>query len=166
MQARTRPEASNAVVIKDARTMTHAERSDVTSAETLLARAGINGKPKTELSAAPRRARPPLDLEAELARLVPRGNPPEDAAIADLRATVLIGARDARAPEAALDAARRLLAIHKLAAASDVLRDLIGAGFKDRDAPRPLMPVNRDSGLRARAAEAGAVRGAADRADG
>src|SRR5205807_7978975 len=45
MQARTRPEASNAVVIKDARTMTHAERSDVTSAETLLARAGINGKP-------------------------------------------------------------------------------------------------------------------------
>ena len=166
MQARTRPEASNAVVIKDARTMTHAERSDVTSAETLLARAGINGKPKTELSAAPRRARPPLDLEAELARLVPRGNPPEDAAIADLRATVLIGARDARAPEAALDAARRLLAIHKLAAASDVLLDLIGAGFKDREAQRLLIEVNCEIGMREVAREKCALLGAVYRLDG
>jgi hypothetical protein len=171
MQARTRPQASSAVVMKDASTMTHAEQSDVTSATALLARAGMNGKPKAEVAppprpAAPRSTRPPLDLEAELARLAPRGNPAEDAAMADLRATTLIEARDARAPEAALDAARRLLALHKLAAASDVLLDLIGAGFKDREAQRLLIEVNCEIGMREVAREKCALLGAVYRLDG
>jgi hypothetical protein len=166
MQARTRPQASNAMVIKDASTMTHAEVTDLTSASALLARAGINGKPKPEPAAPPRPARPPLDLEAELARLAPRGKPAEDAALADLRATVLIEARDARAPEAALDAARKLLALHKLAAASDVLLDLIGAGFKDREAQRLLIEVNCEIGTREVAREKCALLGAVYRLDG
>jgi hypothetical protein len=166
MQARTRPQASSAVVIKDASTMTHAERSDVTSAAALLARAGMNGKEKPAPPAPARMARPPLDLEAELARLAPRGNPAEDAAMADLRATTLIEARDARAPEAALDAARRLLALHKLSAASDVLLDLIGAGFKDREAQRLLIEVDCEIGTREVAREKCALLGTVYRLDG
>src|SRR5438552_5694013 len=46
VQARTRPEASSAVVLKNAETITHAERSDLTNAAELLARAGLNGTPK------------------------------------------------------------------------------------------------------------------------
>src|SRR5439155_8906069 len=82
VQARTRPEASSAVVLKNAETITHAERSDLTNAAELLARAGLNGtpKPKVEPVAAPRHGmpftpRPVAELEAELARHVAPGNP-------------------------------------------------------------------------------------------
>src|SRR5207237_4381215 len=141
VQARTRPEASSAVVLKNAETITHAERSDLTNAAELLARAGLNGtpKPKAEHAAAPRHGvpftpRPVAELEAELARHVAPGNPGGDAAVAHVRATILIAAHDARATQAALDAARRLMALHKMQAASDVLLDLIGAGFRARQA--------------------------------
>src|SRR5438876_2659489 len=146
VQARTRPEASSAVVLKNAETITHAERSDLTNAAELLARAGLNGtpKPKVEPVAAPRHGmpftpRPVAELEAELARHVAPGNPAGDAAVAHVRATILIAAHDARATQTALDAARRLMALHKMQAASDVLRDLIGAGFRDREAQRLLI---------------------------
>src|SRR5438067_9715572 len=141
VQARTRPEASSAVVLKNAETITHAERSDLANAADLLARAGLNGtpKPKVEPAAAPRHGvpftpRPVAELEAELARHVAPGNPAGDAAVAHVRATILIAAHDARATQTTLDAARRLMALHKMQAASDVLLDLIGAGFRDREA--------------------------------
>jgi hypothetical protein len=166
MQARTRPDASSAVVLKDARTMTHAERSDVTSSSALLARAGLKHEPKTEAPVRKAPTRTPAELEAELARLTLPGNPVGDAAIADLRATILIAANDARAPEAALDAARKHLAVHKLQAASDVLLDLIGAGFEDREAHRLLIEVNCELGARGIAREKCALLGAVYRLDG
>src|SRR5207249_6955418 len=149
VQARTRPEASSTVVLKNAETITHAERSDLTNAAELLARAGLNGtpKPKVEAVAAPRHGvpftpRPVAELEAELARHVAPGNPSGDAAVAHVRATILIAAHDARATQTTLDAARRLVALHKMQAASDVLLDLIGAGFRDREAQRLLIEVD------------------------
>lgn len=173
VKARTHPQASSAVVLKNAETITHAEHSDVESAADWRVRAGLNGKPRPEAAAAPpsptRQAhppRPPLDIEAELGRLRPRGNPAEDAAVADFRATILIGARDARATEAALDAARKLLALHKLQAASDVLLDLIGAGFRDREAQRLLIEVNCELGRRETARLKCQLLGAAYRLDG
>jgi tetratricopeptide (TPR) repeat protein len=164
VQARTHPEASSAVVLKNAETITHAERTDVASVADWRVRAGLNGVPKT---AAPKReAMPPIDVETELARHRPRGSVLEDAAVADLRATILIGAHDARATEAALDAARRLLALHKLQAASDVLLDLIGAGFRSREAQRLLIEVNCELGRRENAREKCHLLGAAYRLDG
>src|SRR5207248_873268 len=76
VQARTRPEASSAVVLKNAETITHAERSDLTNAAELLARAGLNGTPKPRpepVAPATRKGfgftpRPVAELEAELAR--------------------------------------------------------------------------------------------------
>jgi hypothetical protein len=169
VQARTRPEASSAVVLKNAETMTHAERSDVTSASELLARAGLGARPKAQPAAARPTgvsARAPEELEAELARHIPTGNPADDAATADVRATILIGARDARATEAALDAARRLMALRKMNAASDVLLDLIGAGFRDREAQRLLIEVNCELGRRETARDKCQLLGAAYRLDG
>jgi tetratricopeptide (TPR) repeat protein len=173
VQARTRPEASSAVVLKNAETITHAERTDVTNAAYLLARAGLGATkptPKPQ-AAAPARTvvftpRPAAELEAELARHVTSGSPADAAAAADVRATILIGARDARATEAALDAARRLMALHKMQAASDVLLDLIGAGFKDREAQRLLIEVNCELGRRETAREKCQLLGAAYRLDG
>ena len=173
VQARTRPEASSTVVLKNAETMTHAERSDLTNAAELLARAGLNGtpKPKLEPVAAPHKVagfapRPLADLEAELASHVATGNPAGDAAVAHIRATILIAAHDARAPETTLDAARRLMALHKMQAASDVLLDLIGAGFKDREAQRLLIEVDCELGRRDTAREKCQLLGAAYRLDG
>ena len=174
VQARTRPEASSAVVLKNAKTITHAERSDLTNAAELLARAGLNGtpKPKTEpVAAGPRKLasftpRPVAELEAELARHVAPGNPGGDAAVAHVRATILIAARDARATQTALDAARRLMALRKMQAASDVLLDLIGAGFKDREAQRLLIEVDCELGRRDTAREKCQLLGAAYRLDG
>src|SRR5207247_9458417 len=85
--------------------------------------------------------RPVAELAAELARHVAPGNPSGDAAVAHLRATILIAAHDARATQTTLDAARRLMALHKMQAASDVVLDLIGAGFRDREAQRLLIRV-------------------------
>lgn len=172
VQARTRPEASSAVVLKNAETMTHAERSDLTNAADLLARAGLSGTPRPKVDAAPsRRAvpfspRPLAELEAELASHVAPGNPGGDAAVAHVRATILIAAHDARATQTALDAARRLMALHKMQAASDVLLDLIGAGFKDREAQRLLIEIDCELGRRDTAREKCQLLGAAYRLDG
>ena len=169
VQARTRPEASSAVVLKNAKTMTHAEHSDLVDPAELLARAGLNGKPTVQSAPAPRprrQAMPPIDVETELARLKAGGNVVEDVAVADVRATILIGAHDPRAPEAALDAARRLMALHKLHAASDVLLDFIGAGFVEREAQRLLIEVNCELGRRETAREKCHLLGTAYRLDG
>ena len=161
------------VVLKNAETITHAERSDLTNAAELLARAGLNGtpKPKVEAVAAPRHGvpftpRPVAELEAELARHVAPGNPAGDAAVAHVRATILIAAHDARATQTTLDAARRLMALHKMQAASDVLLDLIGAGFRDREAQRLLIEVDCELGRRDTAREKCQLLGAAYRLDG
>ncbi len=173
VQARTRPEASSAVVLKNAETITHAEHSDIANAADLLARAGlgVTSKPRPEPAASARKGvvftpRPAAELEAELARHVATGTPADDAAVAHVRATILIGARDARAIEAALDAARRLMALRKMQAASDVLLDLIGAGFRDREAQRLLIEVNCELGHRETAREKCHLLGAAYRLDG
>src|SRR5438552_2210409 len=107
---------------------------------------------------------PPAKPATPDPRPAPISTKPSPAA-ANGRPTI-IGASDARAPEAALDAARRLLAIHKLAAASDVLLDLIGAGFKDREAQRLLIEVNCEIGMREVAREKCALLGAVYRLDG
>jgi hypothetical protein len=91
------------------------------------------------------KARPHADLEATLAAFTPGTTPDQQAVVASMRATVLIGARDARATDVALDAARRLLSLHKLEAASDLLLEYIGAGYTDREAQRLLIEV--DCGL-------------------
>src|SRR5439155_10967 len=75
VQARTHPQAqaSSAVVLKNAKTMTHAEHSDLVDPAELLARAGMNGKPAVQPATAqkPRRlAMPPVDVETELGRLL------------------------------------------------------------------------------------------------
>jgi len=174
VQARTRPEASSAVVLKNAETITHAEHSDLANAADLLARAGLGAKtgPKPE-PAAPKgkhsvafTPRPIAELEAELACHPATGSPAEDAGAAHVRATILIAARDARATEVALDAARRLMALHKMQAASDVLLDLIGAGFRDREAQRLLIEVDCELGRRDTAREKCQLLGAAYRLDG
>jgi tetratricopeptide (TPR) repeat protein len=174
VQARTRPEASSAVVLKNAETITHAERSDLTNAADLLARAGLGTKPAPKpepVAAAKPKAvmftpRPIAELEAELARHVATGTPADDAAAAHVRATILIAARDARATGVTLDAARRLMALHKMQAASDVLLDLIGAGFKDREAQRLLIEVDCELGRRDTARQKCQLLGAAYRLDG
>jgi tetratricopeptide (TPR) repeat protein len=176
VQARTRPEASSAVVLKNAETITHAERSDLTNAADLLARAGLGAtlKPKPAAAVAtpaPRKVvvftpRPIAELEAELERQIATGNPAGDAGVAHVRATILIAARDARATETALDAARRLIALHKMQAAADVLLDLIGAGFRDREAQRLLIEVNCELGRRDTAREKCHLLGTAYRLDG
>jgi tetratricopeptide (TPR) repeat protein len=177
VQARTRPEASSAVVLKNAETITHAEHSDIANAADLLARAGIGLKtaPKPQPVVEPKQAkpkaavftpRPIAELEAELARHVATGAPTDDAAAAHMRATILIAARDARATEVALDAARRLMALHKMQAASDVLLDLIGAGFRDREAQRLLIEIDCELGRRDTAREKCQLLGAAYRLDG
>jgi tetratricopeptide (TPR) repeat protein len=172
VQARTRPEASSAVVLKNAETITHAEHSDIANAADLLARAGLGTKPtpKPQPAAAARKVvftpRPVAELEAELARHVATGSPADDAAVAHVRATILIAAHDARATDTTLDAARRLMALHKMQAASDVLLDLIGAGFRDREAQRLLIEVNCELGRRETAREKCQLLGAAYRLDG
>jgi hypothetical protein len=176
VQARTRPEASSAVVLKNAETITHAEHSDIANAADLLARAGIGTKPAPRpqpvVDATPAKPkvaftpRPIAELEAELACHVATGAPVGDAAAAHVRATILIAARDARATEVALDAARRLMALHKMQAASDVLLDLIGAGFRDREAQRLLIEIDCELGRRDTAREKCQLLGTAYRLDG
>ncbi len=177
VQARTRPEASSAVVLKNAETITHAERSDLTNGSALLARAGLGArpapKPAPAADAKPAKPkavvftpRPIGEIEAELAQHPGTGAPADDAAAAHVRATILIAAHDARAAEVALDAARRLIALHKTQAASDVLLDLIGAGFRDREAQRLLIEIDCELGRRDTAREKCHLLGAAYRLDG
>lgn len=146
---RTRPDASHtAVVLKGAKTLTHAEQVDLGGPVNLLERAGLKSNGHKAPAAPPRPARPPVDLEAELACLVVQGNDLDAASIAASRASMLIAARDVRATSAALDAARRLLGLGKLQSASDVLLDYIGHGFCDREAQRLLIEVDCAIGRR------------------
>ena len=156
---RTRPvSTSSAVHFADARTMTHVEFYAEPPVD-LLARTALRGPSVLK-------ARPAVDLEALLATLEPSGSPEQAASVADVRATVLIGAHDPRATAATLDAARRLLALHKIQAASDLLLDYIGAGFSDREAQRLLIEVNCGLGRRDVARDKCKLLGAAYRLDG
>lgn len=164
VQARTRPAASSAVVLRNAETITHAERTDVASASDWRVRAGLDAKmAKPQPNRVPM---PPVDVETELSRHKTRGNVTEDAAVAANRAAILVGARDERCTETALDAARKLIALHKLQAASDVLLDLIAAGVRSREAQRLLIEVNCELGRRETAREKCHLLGAAYRLDG
>ena len=160
---RTRPlSTSSAVHLAGASTLTTVEAYDEAPVD-LLARIAPRGRPDAD---PPPAERPAVDLEALLATLEPTGAPDQAAAIADVRATVLIGARDPRATAATLDAARRLLALHKLQAASDLLLDFIGAGFSDREAQRLLIEVDCGIGRRDVARDKCKRLGAAYRLDG
>lgn len=86
------------------------------------------------------------ELETSLASLVPAGPALQAAGIAHMRATVLIAARDARADEATLDAARRLLALDRPRAAADVLLAYINAGLRAREAHLVLAEAIRRLG--------------------
>jgi len=171
---KTRPDASDtAVVFKGAKTLTHAEQADLGGPSNLLERAGLRPVGKTlghqngKTPAAPLRpARPPIDIEAELDRLVVEGNDLAAASVAASRASMLIGAKDARATSAALDAARRLLGLGKLQSASDVLLDLLAHGFTDREAQRLLIEVDCAIGRRDYAKEKCALLSYAYRLDG
>lgn len=158
--ARTRPSASlTTVVLNGASTVTHAEQVDLGGPSDLLARAGLsrNGhKPEPVASPAPRPARaprPPLDMEAEVKALIPKGNDLEAANTAATKASLLIAMRDKRANDATLDAARRLLTHGKLQSASDLLLDFIAHGFTDREAQRLLIEIDCAIGRRDTAKE-------------
>jgi hypothetical protein len=158
--AKTRPSASQTtVVLNGASTVTHAEHADLGGTADLLARAGLSRNGHTpEPVAAPeprpaRPARPPLDMEAEVKALVPKGNDLEAANTAATKATLLIAMRDKRANDATLDAARRLLTHGKLQSASDLLLDFIAHGFTDRDAQRLLIEIDCAIGRRDTAKE-------------
>ena len=161
---RTRPDASQtAVVLQDARTVTHAEHRDLEAPVDILTRTGVL-KPKLATPARP--ARPVLDIEQQLRSLPPLGSGADGAATAASRAALLTGARDPRATEAAIDAARRLLALGKLQSASDVLLDYIGRGFSDREAQRLLIEVDCALGRRDVAKEKCGLLSLAYRLDG
>jgi tetratricopeptide (TPR) repeat protein len=139
--ARTRPNASqNAIVQRGAKTLTHAEPADMDAPVDVLARAGV-----VKAMKAPR---PATDIEQLLKTLTPTGSGLDAAAMAASRAALLTSARDARATEAVLDAARRLLALGKLQSASDVLLDFIGHGFTEREAQRLLIEIDCALGRR------------------
>lgn len=158
--ARTRPLASQtAVVLNGASTLTHAEGAalDAPAPNDLLAR--TRGVPRKE-------ERPKVDIEQQLAELMATGGGIDAATVAASRAALLTGAHDARATEAVLDAARRLLALGKLQSASDVLLDFIGHGFTDREAQRLLIEVDCALGRRDVAKEKCNLLSAAYRLDG
>jgi hypothetical protein len=66
----------------------------------------------------------------------------------------------------AIDAARRLLSLHKLQAASDLLLDYIAAGYTDREAHRLLIEVDCGLGRRDVARDKCRLLGEAYRLDG
>jgi tetratricopeptide (TPR) repeat protein len=132
---RTRPDASHtAVILSGARTVTHTDHADLETPVDLLARAGFTTPRKP--------ARPKITVDQQLSALPAMGSGLDGAAIAASRAALLTGARDSRATDAVLDAARRLLALGKLQSASDVLLDYIAHGFADREAQRLLIEVD------------------------
>jgi len=159
--ARTSPDASHtAVVLNGASTVTHAEHSDLDVPVDMLARAGFVQK------VAPRPTRPAISIDQQLSALPAIGSGVDGAAIAASRAALLTGARDPRATEAVIDAARRLLALSKLQSASDVLLDYIGHGFTDREAQRLLIEVDCAIGRRDVAKEKCGLLSQAYRLDG
>lgn len=134
---RTRPDASHtAVILNGARTMTHVDHTDLEAPVDVLARAGVVKR------LAPKPVLAHLSIDQQLSALPPMASGIDGAAIAASRAALLTRARDARATDAALDAARRLLALGKLQSASDVLLDYIAHGFTDREAQRLLIEVD------------------------
>lgn len=159
--ALTRPDASHtAVVLNGASTVTHAEHADLDVPVDMLARAGFVQK------VIPRPARPAVSIDQQLSALPPMGSGVDGAAIAASRAALLTSARDPRATEAVIDAARRLLALNKLQSASDVLLDYIGHGFTDREAQRLLIEVDCAIGRRDVAKEKCGLLSQAYRLDG
>ena len=164
---RTRPVgAQSRMVLADARTMTSVDQLDEQPVD-LAARIAPRGRDAVrKAEQAAWKSRPALDIEATLATFAPGGTPEQQASVAAMRATVLIGARDPRATEASLDAARRLLSLHKLQAASDLLLDFIAAGYTDREAHRLLIEVDCGLGQREVARDKCRLLGAAYRLDG
>ena len=159
--ARTSPDASHTtVVLKGASTVTHAEHSDLDVPVNMLTRAGFAPK------VVQRPARPAFTLDQQLSALPAMGSGVDGAAVAASRAALLTSARDPRATEAAIDAARRLLALGKLQSASDVLLDYIGHGFTDREAQRLLIEVDCAIGRRDVAKEKCGLLSQAYRLDG
>ena len=138
---RTRPDASHtAFVLKGAQTVTHAASGDLEAPVDVLARAGVLTRKREPL--------PKLDIEPLVRALTPVGSGLDAAAMAASRAALLTSARDARATDASLDAAKRLLALGKFSSASDVLLDYIGHGFTDREAQRLLIEIDCGIGRR------------------
>jgi tetratricopeptide (TPR) repeat protein len=164
---RTRPVgAQSAMIISDARTVTSVDQMDEGPVDLMARIAPRSKEAQRTASQAEWKARPPVDIEATLAALNPGATPETAAATAAVRATILIGARDGRATEAALDAARRLLSLHKLQAASDLLLDFIAAGYTDREAQRLLIEVDCGLGRRDVARDKCRLLGEAYRLDG
>ena len=164
---RTRPTgAQSAMILADARTLTSVDAMDEVPVD-LMARIAPRSKTAQRIaSQAAWKARPAVDLEATLASLTAGATAETAATAATVRASILIGARDGRATEAALDAARRLLSLHKLQAASDLLLDFIAAGYTDREAQRLLIEVDCGIGRRDVARDKCRLLGAAYRLDG
>ncbi len=148
------------------RTMTSVDAMDEAPVD-LAARIAPRSKDAVrKVSQAAWKARPAIDIEAMLGALQPGSTPDQQAAATAMRASILIGARDARATEVAIDAARRLLSLHKLQAASDLLLDFIGAGYTDREAQRLLIEVDCGLGRRDVARDKCRLLGEAYRLDG
>ena len=164
---RTRPVgAQSAMVMADARTLTSVDAMDEAPVDLMARIAPRSKEAQRTASQAAWKSRPPVDIEASLAELTPGATPETAAAAAAIRATILIGARDGRATEAALDGARRLLSLHKLQAASDLLLDFIAAGYTDREAQRLLIEVDCGLGRRDVARDKCRLLGEAYRLDG
>lgn len=164
---RTRPVgAPSAMVMADARTVTSVDAFDDAPVDLAARIAPRTKEAQRKISQAAWNARPVVDVETTLASLIPGGTPEQQAAVTAMRASVLIGARDPRATDVALDAARRLLSLHKLEAASDLLLDYIGAGYPDREAQRLLIEVDCGLGRRDVARDKCRLLGEAYRLDG
>ena len=164
---RTRPVgATSAMVMAGARTVTSVDAMDEAPVDLMARIAPRTKEALRTVSQAAWKARPPVDIEASLASLTAGGTSETAAAATAMRATILIGARDARATEATLDAARRFLSLHKLQAASDLLLDFIAAGYSDREAQRLLIEVDCGLGRRDVARDKCRLLGAAYRLDG
>ena len=164
---RTRPIGSpSAMVMADARTMTSVDAFDEAPVDLAQRIAPRSKEAQRKISQASWKARPAVDIEAALATLTPGTTPEQQAAVIAMRATIFIGARDERATGSTIDAARRLLSLHKLQAASDLLLDYIGAGYTDREAQRLLIEVDCGLGRRDVARDKCRLLGAAHRLDG
>jgi tetratricopeptide (TPR) repeat protein len=164
---RTRPVGSLSTLhLQDARTVTSVDAFDEAPVD-LAARIAPRSKEAVrKAEQAAWKSRPAVDIEATLATLVPGTTPGQQAAVSAMRASILISARDPRATETAIDAARRLLSLHLLQAASDLLLDYIAAGYTDREAQRLLIEVDCGLGRRDVARDKCRLLGTAYRLDG
>ncbi|HEV2249435.1 MAG TPA: hypothetical protein VGT60_02890 [Candidatus Limnocylindria bacterium] len=164
---RTRPVgAPSAVLMQGARTMTSVDAFDEAPVDLAARIAPRSKEAQRKVSQAAWKARPAIDIEATLATLMPGTTPAQQAAATAMRAAILIGARDPRATESTIDAARRLLSLHLLQAASDLLLDYIAAGYTDREAQRLLIEVDCGLGRRDVARDKCRLLGTAYRLDG